>query len=69
MHTKMMAYDRVITELNSHRIAGTPSSLIAGLSDAARASGDDVRFHLAFSWNNTSAASFRLLKLHTHTTY
>ncbi|KAF9507438.1 hypothetical protein BS47DRAFT_1304038 [Hydnum rufescens UP504] len=42
MHTKMMAYDRVITELNSHRLAGTPCSLVAGLSDAARASGDDA---------------------------
>jgi nuclear pore complex protein Nup93 len=39
-----MAYDRVITELNSHRLAGTPCSLVAGLSDAARASGDDVSF-------------------------
>jgi len=43
-HTKMMAYDRAVTDLNAHRMAGTSFSLIAALSDAANTSGDDVSF-------------------------
>lgn len=42
MHTKMMAYDRVITELNSHRLAGTPHGVIAALKEAANSANDDV---------------------------
>ena len=37
-----MAYDRAITDLNAHRMAGTSFSLISALSDAANASGEDV---------------------------
>lgn len=38
----MMAYDRAITELNTHRISGAPFPLIGALSEVATSLDDDV---------------------------
>ncbi|KAF8323007.1 nucleoporin-interacting protein NIC96 [Cantharellus anzutake] len=42
MNTKFMAYLRVVSELNSHRLASTSYPLLANLSEAARAISEDA---------------------------
>jgi nuclear pore complex protein Nup93 len=43
MHQKMMAYDRVISELTSARIGGVSYPIVHSLLDATRSAGGDVR--------------------------
>ena len=43
MHNKMMVYDRVVTQLNASRLAGTPFPLIQAFIDAARSIAGEVR--------------------------
>lgn len=43
MHQKMMAYDRVISELTSSRIGGVSYPIVHHLLDATRATGSEVR--------------------------
>ena len=44
MQTKMMAYDRVITELNNARLRGTSYPIVHALIDASRSIASDVSF-------------------------
>jgi nuclear pore complex protein Nup93 len=46
MQTKMMAYDRVITELNNARLRGTSYPLVHALIDASRSIASDVSFSI-----------------------
>jgi len=43
MQSKMMAYDRVIAELNSARLRGTSSPIVHSLISASAAVASDVR--------------------------
>ncbi len=63
-----MAYDRVVTELNSHRLAGTSYPLLANFSEAARASGGDVGY-MKSDLLIFLTSLVRPRGLHTHLTY
>ena len=48
MQTKMMAYDRVITDLNNARLKGSPFPVLHRLIDASTSLSTDVRYLLPF---------------------
>jgi len=57
MQSKMMAYDRVVSDLNSARLRGTSFPIVHALVEASLAVAPDVRFFLPIHIQLTKSLS------------